>query len=135
MQVTAGNIHIHTSLRVVEITNLQGSSLQRIEISSINVQDLSNKVNDRSYSKASISSHLCFIDEMREDKRPLDVRIVSNEAKTYYKIDRLSFANLTRMNENGSTVSRRIRKSQVTWSNLGEGIINIQWRFASRWLR
>ena len=46
MQVTAGNIQIHTSLRVVEITNLQGPYLQRIEISSINVQDLSNKVND-----------------------------------------------------------------------------------------
>ena len=46
MQVTAGNIHIHTSLRVVETTKLQDSYLQRIEISSINVQDLSNKMND-----------------------------------------------------------------------------------------
>ena len=72
---------------------------------------------------------------MREDKRPLDVRILSNKAKTCYKIDRLSFANLTQMNENGSTVSRRTRKSQVTWSNLGERIKDIQWRFISRWSR
>ena len=76
-----------------------------------------------------------FIDGMREDNRPLDVRISSTEAKTCYKIDRLSFANLTRINENGSTVSRRTRKSQVTWLNLGEGIKHIQSRFSSRWSR
>ena len=78
--------------------------------------------NERSYSETLISSHFRLIDEIREDKRPLDVRILSDEAKTCYKIDRLSFANLTRMNENGSTVSRRTRKSEVTWSNPGEGI-------------
>ena len=66
------------------------------------------------YSENSISSHFRFIDEMREDKRSLDVRILSNEAKTCYKIDRLSFANLTQMNENGSTVSRPTRKPEVT---------------------
>ena len=72
---------------------------------------------------------------MRGDKRPLDVRILSNEVKTCHKIDRLSFASLTRMNENGSTVSRRTRKSQVTWSNLGEGVKDIQWRFINSWSR
>ena len=90
---------------------------------------------ERSYSKASISSHFCLIDGMREDKRPLNFRILSNKAKTCYKLDRISFANLTRMNENGSTVSRRTSKSQVTWSNLGEGIKHIQSRFSSRWSR
>ena len=66
------------------------------------------------YSENSISSHFRFIDEMREDRRPLDVRILSNEAKTCDKIDRLSFANLIQMNEYGSTVSRPTRKSEVT---------------------
>jgi hypothetical protein len=46
MQVTAGNIYNHASLQAVGMTNLQGSYLQRIEISSIDIQDLSNKVND-----------------------------------------------------------------------------------------
>ena len=46
MQVTAGDIHIHESLRVAEMINLQDSYLRWIETSSVNAQDLSNKVKD-----------------------------------------------------------------------------------------
>lgn len=63
--------------------------------------------NERSYSETSISLHFRLIVEIREDKRPLDVRFLSTEAKTCCKIDRLSFANLRRVNENGSTVSQK----------------------------
>ena len=62
MQVTAGNIHIHESLRVAEMTNLQDSCLQQIETSSINVRDLSNKVKD---SIRKIQSHHISVLSMR----------------------------------------------------------------------
>jgi hypothetical protein len=41
---------------------------------------------ERSYSETSISWYFRFIDEMREDKRPLDVKTFSNEAKTDYRL-------------------------------------------------
>jgi hypothetical protein len=123
MQATAGNIYNHTFLQAVGMTNLQGSYLQRIEISHIDLQDLSNKVN-----VLLENFHFVAFSFRRWDAPSTEIsrcKNLSNEAKTCCKIHRLSFTSVTRMSENGSTVSRRTRKSQVTWSNLGEGIKHV----------